>query len=127
MTMESWLSGRRRTIGNRVCVNSAPRVQIPNSPPNIDRYFDTMRIAVTVFYFTKKRMEQVFERYCRESRHPAGRLSWSGVVIICGFQRPKTRSNKLLPSLDLLVIIKMCPYRSNTIGWQGETQFLSEK
>ncbi len=32
--MESWLSGLKRTIGNRVCVNSAPRVQIPNSPPN---------------------------------------------------------------------------------------------
>ena len=31
--MESWLSGRRRTTGNRVSVNSASRVQIPNSPP----------------------------------------------------------------------------------------------
>ena len=32
-TMESWLSGLRRTTGNRVYVNSVPRVQIPNSPP----------------------------------------------------------------------------------------------
>ena len=31
--MESWLSGRRRTTGNRVCVMSVPRVQIPDSPP----------------------------------------------------------------------------------------------
>ena len=31
--MESWLSGRRRTIGNRVYGNPVPRVQIPNSPP----------------------------------------------------------------------------------------------
>ena len=31
--MESWLSGRRRTIGNRVGVMSVSRVQIPNSPP----------------------------------------------------------------------------------------------
>ena len=32
--MESWLSGRRRTTGNRVYVNSVTRVQIPNSPPH---------------------------------------------------------------------------------------------
>lgn len=31
--MESWLSGRRRTIGNRVGVMSVSRVQIPDSPP----------------------------------------------------------------------------------------------
>ena len=31
--MESWLSGRRRTTGNRVYVMSVPRVQIPDSPP----------------------------------------------------------------------------------------------
>jgi hypothetical protein len=31
--MESWLSGLRRTTGNRVRVNSPPRVQIPDSPP----------------------------------------------------------------------------------------------
>ena len=30
--MERWLSGRRRTIGNRVNVNSVPWVQIPFSP-----------------------------------------------------------------------------------------------
>ena len=33
--MESWLSGRRRTIGNRVGVMSVSRVQIPNSPPKV--------------------------------------------------------------------------------------------
>ena len=32
--MESWLSGRRRTIGNRVGVMSVSRVQIPDSPPD---------------------------------------------------------------------------------------------
>ena len=31
--MESWLSGLKRTIGNRVSVMSASGVQIPNSPP----------------------------------------------------------------------------------------------
>ena len=31
--MESWLSGRRRTTGNRVTVMSGSRVQIPDSPP----------------------------------------------------------------------------------------------
>ena len=31
--MESWLSGLRRTTGNRVYVDSVSRVQIPNSPP----------------------------------------------------------------------------------------------
>ena len=33
LQMESWLSGRRRTTGNRVTVMSGSRVQIPNSPP----------------------------------------------------------------------------------------------
>ena len=31
--MESWLSGRRRTIGNRVTANTRSRVRIPLSPP----------------------------------------------------------------------------------------------
>ena len=31
--MESWLSGLRRTTGNRVWADTPPRVQIPNSPP----------------------------------------------------------------------------------------------
>ncbi len=31
--MESWLSGLRRTTGNRVTANTRSRVQIPNSPP----------------------------------------------------------------------------------------------
>ncbi len=31
--MQKWLSGRRRTIGNRVTVNSGSRVQIPSSAP----------------------------------------------------------------------------------------------
>ena len=35
LLVESWLSGLRRTTGNRVYVNSVPRVQIPNSPPDI--------------------------------------------------------------------------------------------
>ena len=33
MFQERCPSGRRGTIGNRVCVNSAPRVRIPPSPP----------------------------------------------------------------------------------------------
>ena len=32
--MESWLSGLRRTTGNRVWAYTPPRVQIPNSPHN---------------------------------------------------------------------------------------------
>ena len=32
--LESWLSGRRRTIGNRVGVMSVSRVRIPDSPPD---------------------------------------------------------------------------------------------
>ncbi len=32
--MESWLSGLRRTTGNRVWAYTPPRVQIPNSPPD---------------------------------------------------------------------------------------------
>ena len=31
--LESWLSGLRRTTGNRVWGDTSPRVQIPNSPP----------------------------------------------------------------------------------------------
>ena len=42
--MESWLSGRRRTTGNRVTVMSGSRVQIPDSPPVYHRNSD--RIAV---------------------------------------------------------------------------------
>ncbi len=30
--MESWLSGLRRTTGNRVWGDTSPRVRIPNSP-----------------------------------------------------------------------------------------------
>ena len=33
--MESWLSGLRRTTGNRVWADTPPRVQIPNSPPEL--------------------------------------------------------------------------------------------
>ncbi len=32
-SLESWLSGLRRTTGNRVWGDTSPRVQIPNSPP----------------------------------------------------------------------------------------------
>ena len=39
--MESWLSGLRRTTGNRVYVDSVSRVQIPNSPPTKSSCFDT--------------------------------------------------------------------------------------
>ena len=46
--MESWLSGRRRTTGNRVTVMSGSRVQIPDSPPYCHRSSD--RITV-VFLF----------------------------------------------------------------------------
>src|SRR5690606_34673521 len=35
--MERCPSGRRSTIGNRVCVTSVPRVRIPLSPPVILR------------------------------------------------------------------------------------------
>ncbi len=32
LCLESWLSGLRRTTGNRVTAYTRPRVQIPNSP-----------------------------------------------------------------------------------------------
>ena len=35
---ERWLSGLKRTTGNRVSVDSASRVQIPISPPKKDRF-----------------------------------------------------------------------------------------
>ena len=35
LRLESWLSGLRRTTGNRVWANTPPRVQIPNSPPRL--------------------------------------------------------------------------------------------
>ncbi len=43
--MESWLSGRRRTIGNRVGVMSVSRVQIPDSPPKI-RTFSNEKVRI---------------------------------------------------------------------------------
>ena len=42
--MESWLSGLRRTTGNRVWADTPPRVQIPNSPPPKDTDIDTMSV-----------------------------------------------------------------------------------
>lgn len=36
------------TTGNRVCVNSAPRVQIPNSPP---RGFSPYDVALSPVHF----------------------------------------------------------------------------
>lgn len=47
--MESWLSGRRRTIGNRVGVMSVSRVQIPDSPP--DKSTETSRFSAFSFHF----------------------------------------------------------------------------
>ena len=43
--MESWLSGRRRTTGNRVGVMSVSRVQIPDSPPEI-RTFSNEKVRI---------------------------------------------------------------------------------
>ena len=43
--MERWLSGLKRTTGNRVSVDSASRVQIPISPPETGSF-------EPVFYFT---------------------------------------------------------------------------
>ena len=49
--MESWLSGLRRTTGNRVYVNSVPRVQIPNSPPEKKRILKQFKMRF-FFYFS---------------------------------------------------------------------------
>ena len=49
--MESWLSGRRRTIGNRVGVMSVSRVQIPDSPPD---YRTLSNDKVRFFLFCEK-------------------------------------------------------------------------
>ena len=43
LLVESWLSGLRRTTGNRVYVNSVPRVQIPNSPPRHPAGLETIQ------------------------------------------------------------------------------------
>ena len=45
--MERWLSGLRRTIGNRVWAYTPPRVQIPLSPPKFRESFEkTARVFV---------------------------------------------------------------------------------
>ena len=48
--MESWLSGIRRTTGNRVYVNSVPRVQILNSPPERNPRRMVLRGFLFVFF-----------------------------------------------------------------------------
>ena len=52
--MESWLSGRRRTIGNRVGVMSVSRVQIPDSPPD---YRTLSKDKVRFLLFSTKKHE----------------------------------------------------------------------
>ena len=55
--LESWLSGRRRTIGNRVGVMSVSRVQIPDSPPKstgIDL------VSVLFIFFIAEKVEYNF-------------------------------------------------------------------
>ena len=47
--MESWLSGRRRTIGNRVGVMSVSRVQIPDSPPDY-RTLSKDKVRILLFF-----------------------------------------------------------------------------
>ena len=47
--MESWLSGRRRTIGNRVGVMSVSRVQIPDSPPDY-RTLSKDKVRLLLFF-----------------------------------------------------------------------------
>ena len=49
--LESWLSGRRRTIGNRVGVMSVSRVQIPDSPPEIRTF---LKEKVRIFLFSER-------------------------------------------------------------------------
>ena len=50
---EKWLSGRRRTIGNRVYVISVPWVQIPFSPPKNTAEKDTFS---AVFFYPSRRL-----------------------------------------------------------------------
>ena len=47
--MESWLSGRRRSTGNRVGVMSVSRVQIPASPPDY-RTLSKDKVRFLLFY-----------------------------------------------------------------------------
>ena len=52
--MEKYPSGRRGSPAKGVVCESAARVQIPPSPPNKNRNFDTMRIKVAVLSFCQK-------------------------------------------------------------------------
>lgn len=57
--MESWLSGRRHTIGNRVGVMSVSRVQIPDSPPEstgIDL------VSVLFIFLSLKKLSIIFAK-----------------------------------------------------------------
>ena len=49
---EKWLSGRRRTIGNRVYVISVPWVQIPFSPPTKRTGFLPVFFCLFFFFLT---------------------------------------------------------------------------
>ena len=50
--MESWLSGLRRTTGNRVWGDTSPRVQIPDSPPN-SADLSALFLFPTLSFFTE--------------------------------------------------------------------------
>ncbi len=60
--MEKWLSGLRRTTGNRVNVDSVSRVQIPSFPPCyialylvLKRTFnDYFLLNIVLFYFREQ-------------------------------------------------------------------------
>lgn len=51
--MESWLSGLKRTIGNRVSVMSASGVQIPNSPPSTKACRMADEAVLWAFYYVQ--------------------------------------------------------------------------
>ena len=78
LRLESWLSGLRRTTGNRVWANTPPRVQIPNSPP--------------VFAVTGTRQASV-------GNLPSCGFNHSGRQVFCGFCGQKYTMARVLSTI----------------------------
>ena len=71
--MEKWLSGRRRTIGNRVYVDSVSRVRIPSSPPIETAEFITSSAVSSLFFL-------LFELRCSKSSKQRFLVSLTGSI-----------------------------------------------
>ena len=70
--MESWLSGLRRTTGNRVWAYTPPRVQIPNSPPK-------KPVLMHGFFVVLRQGRNGTALRDKPVRHPKGRCAACGV------------------------------------------------